>query len=128
MNKSVDGLVSGRKQCYAGRQSTHGSPGTSALLCRISWWEHTRHGHFQAADVTSLSVRLGRDAHIWFSSSYELGRTGWSQSLGGRVDGQREEQLGEEGAGDWMEGQGLTGFVLSGEMGRDARTDSHSNA
>ena len=43
------------------------------------------------------------------------------------MDGQREEQLGEGGAGDWMEGQGLTGFVLSGEMDRDARTDSHSN-
>ena len=78
--------------------------------------------------MTSLSVRLGRDARIWFSGSYELGRTGWSRSLGGRVDGQREEQLGEGGAGDWMEGQGLTGFVLSGEMDRDARTDSHSNS
>lgn len=74
----------------------------------------------------SLGVRLGRDVHIWFPGSYRLGQTGWS--LRGRVDGQREEQLGAGARATGWKDRGLTGFVLPGEMDRDARTDSHSDA
>ena len=95
MNKNVDGLVSGRKQCFAGEQSARGSPGKAPCFAVFPWCKHACHGQFQAADVTSLGVRLGRDVHIWFPGSYGLGRTGWS--LRGRVDGQRDEQLGAGG-------------------------------
>lgn len=80
--------------------------GKAPCFAVFPWCEHARRGQFQAADVTSLRVRLGRDAHVWFSGSNELGPTGRSPSLGGRVDGQTEEQLGEGEAGDWMEGRG----------------------
>lgn len=126
MNKNVDGLVSGRKQCFAGEQSTSGSPGKAPCFVVFPRCKHARHGQFQAADVTSLGVRLGRDVHIWFPRSYGLGRTGWS--LRGRVDGQREEQLGAGARATGWKDRGLTGFVLPGEMDRDARTDSHSDA
>lgn len=80
--------------------------GKAPCFLAFPWLKHARRGQFQATDVTSLNVRLGRDAHVWFSGSNELGPTGRSPSLGGRVDGQREEQLGKGEAGDWMEGRG----------------------
>lgn len=80
--------------------------GKAPCFAVFPWRKHARRGQFQATDVTSLSVRLGRGVHVWFSGSNELGPTGQSPSLGGRVDGQREEQLGEGEAGDWMEGRG----------------------
>ena len=106
MNKKVDELVSGRKQRHAGKQSTSGSAGESTLFRRVSVVRACSPRTVSGCRWTSLSVRLGRDAHVWFSGSNELGPTGRSPSLGGRVDGQMEEQLGEGEASDWVEGRG----------------------